>query len=219
MKIALLALAFMFVPQQQEKPVTPLLQMHGTQDNSWVAPSCAANAVNPQTNTSIASCTLGCPTGYELESVTNKCWPMVVAKHRVDPVFTDDLLAKSRAACESVVQLAAETQKLHPDLSISSMCGLSESNRDDLKVPVRHISLASTELRHLRSLQALSDAAYEAQNAYEKLLMKRHGVRNVDVGDPCYHFADIVYQTDYITDDPNPMMPGCVPAAPGKDGR
>lgn len=71
-----------------------------------------------------------------------------------------------------------------------------------------HVALTGEELSQLHALRADEDAASGAMVEYEKHLFRAHRLRQPSVDEPCYYFAGIKIDDDYITIDPNPMMAG-----------
>ena len=74
-------------------------------------------------------------------------------------------------------------------------------------LPEQKIALTSGELEGLHALRKVENAAFAAMGEYENHLYRAHHIRKPEIGEPCYHFVGIVIDTDYITVDPNPMLP------------
>jgi hypothetical protein len=80
------------------------------------------------------------------------------------------------------------------------------------KFPKREVALNRQEITRLHALRAVSRAAFEAEDSYENYLFVAHHEHKPKIGEPCYYFAGIIVDTDYITVDPNPMDPELLPA-------
>ena len=113
--------------------------------------------------------------------------------------------------CEDVIApMKAAVEKFNTGrtdgLSIWLSCRLGKSTADKkAQKPPRHIPLTAEEIVFLSRLRKESKAAYEAQDAYEKFLIVKHGVNKPEIGEPCYRFVGFVLDDNFITDDQTPM--------------
>jgi hypothetical protein len=114
----------------------------------------------------------------------------------------------------------AVTDKFQPEVTKYNM---EHKNKDGFEImltceysgdpkiprkPKRKVNLTASEIEHLHGLRKIRDAAYEASEAYESYLFRVHHERQPKPGDPCFYYAGIVVDTDYLTIDPNPMFYG-----------
>jgi len=76
-------------------------------------------------------------------------------------------------------------------------------------LPKQYVVLTPSEVEHLHELRKLEHAVFETMGEYEDYLFRTHDVHKPDISEPCYYFVGIVSNTDYITVDPNPLMPDC----------
>ena len=107
-------------------------------------------------------------------------------------------------------------------MKIDMYCTLSFSEAEKkAQKPEIRISLTEKEKSILNELRQKAHTAYAAQDAYEDLLMLDHGIKKPAFSDPCYHFVGIKVDDDFITNDPNPMMPYLCKhtAQPAHEGR
>lgn len=78
--------------------------------------------------------------------------------------------------------------------------------------PERRVPLTASEIKRLHDLRKVENAGFQTMNEYELYLFHVHHIRKLEIGDPCYNFAGIKVDDDFITVDPNPMAPdaeGC----------
>lgn len=78
------------------------------------------------------------------------------------------------------------------------------------------VPLDLVELTALNGLRETTDSAIKAQNDFENFVIKRHGVKQPNPGDPCYYFVGIIRKDPYITIDPNSFFPECTGSSFGR---
>lgn len=91
----------------------------------------------------------------------------------------------------------------HKDEGVVANLGCMWQPPQATKRPVKTYPITPDEAVHLNILRHDSDAAYSNQDAYQNYLYIAHGIRNPEVGEPCWHFVGFILDEDYITDDPN----------------
>ena len=123
---------------------------------------------------------------------------------------------KLEALCKSIESAASSAtekwNRAHPDQVLSFQCGPAWGWKQDVSER-KKIALTETERSLWRDTQAVADTAFEAESSYEDYLLSKHRITHWRLGtppespDPCWRYAGIVADTDYITVDPLP--PNC----------
>jgi len=116
------------------------------------------------------------------------------------------------SACESAVKSmnpqVEKWQKSLPDGFVLSLeCAYEGTKEERKRLPERHIPLTRDEIRTLNEYRKAADAFSSAQQEFESYLLQAHHLPILNYDDPCFRFIGIVMDDDFITDDPNPMMP------------
>ena len=111
--------------------------------------------------------------------------------------------------CQKITdQFKATVEKFnseHKDgFSLELGCTYSGSPTQ-VKQPQQKVWLTPSETNHLHELRTEERAVLDEMEEYESYLFSAHHLRRPSIGEPCYYFAGIVVDTDYITVDPNPM--------------
>lgn len=123
-----------------------------------------------------------------------------------------DWTACQKAAAQLKDDVAALQRTLPEGFHLELTCTYSGTKSETEKQPERHVELAKYEVAHLHELRRVADSAWSNLDAYEKLLIQRHGLPLIDYSDPCFRFVGIKLDDDFITDDPNPFTPWTCPA-------
>jgi hypothetical protein len=112
--------------------------------------------------------------------------------------------------CQDVTkQFTAQVQKFNAEnkdgFQINLYCTYS-GDPERNKLPEQHIALTPSEVKHLHALRQVEHASFEAMDDFEDTLFRAHHVRKPKIDEPCFYYAGIVWDKDYITVDPNPLF-------------